>query len=410
MGKPTYMAYFGGKAKFEDFVVPIIPKNIKRYIEPFAGSFAIYFLTDFNDDVEIIFNDLNKDQANVFECSKNYNKYLQTIKFHLEDPKGSLYCKETDIELRKIFYKELYYKYKRSNFANENFNIPDFNRASVYAYLSTAAFNSCHFTAAGYSGFSKDRMKFLSFIKKLENKDLQKKFSKISKVEYLNFEESILKYDSPDTFIYIDAPYFSLNSDGNDTAKRASWYGTKDEFGQEQHMRLLRLLPTLKSRWAMSYYYFPALEHHLPKDKYIWLEKEFFRSSASFSENKKIKGNELLILNYTPNSLVNILTDEIEEANGGAFIRSDISDTEKVEIIKTFATKLISEQKDIDPDIAEIVNENYKELLYTEEEEITAEDFDKKFDENKEDVIKHLDLEQISRVNKEEDIDDFWLS
>jgi site-specific DNA-adenine methylase len=64
--------------------------------------------------------------------------------------------------------------------------------------------------------------------------------------------ESILKYDSPDTFIYLDPPYFSLDSSGNDTAKRSGWYGTKEEFDQKQHIRLLELLPTLKSKWMLS--------------------------------------------------------------------------------------------------------------------------------------------------------------
>lgn len=337
MGKPTYMSYFGGKAKFDQFIVPVIPKNIKKYVEPFSGSFAIYFLTDFVDGTEIIFNDLNKDQANIFECSKNYNKYLETIKFHLENKNGALYCKETDKELRKIFYKELYYKYKRSNFIKEDFNIPDFDRASIYAYLSTSAFNSCHFTAAGFSGFSKDRMKFLTFIKKLENKELQKKLTNISRVECIDFEELIKEHDSIDTFMYIDAPYFSLDSDGNDTGKRASWYGTK-EFNQEAHIRLLELLKTTKSRWALSYYYFPALEEYLPKDKYFWITKDFFRSSASFSENKDIKGSELLILNYDPNHITNNteisekLVDEIEEINGGAFINSGFDEPIKQEL------------------------------------------------------------------------------
>jgi len=389
MGNPTFMSYFGGKAKFQDFIVPVIPTDIKRYIEPFSGSFAIYFLADFKDNVEIIFNDLNKDQANVFECSKNYNKYLDTIKFHLEDTKGKLYCKETDIELRKIFYKELYYSYKRSNFKNETFDIPDYDRASVYAYLSTAAFNSCHFTAAGFSGFSKDRMKYQTFIKKLQNPELQKKLTNIDTVETLGFYELIKKYDSEDTFMYLDPPYNSVEKKGSDDT-RAGWYGTKEEFGQNEHIQLLELLKTTKSRWALSYYYFPALEEYLPKDKFTWLERDFFRSSASFSENKSTKGTELLILNYDPNHITSNtqisekLVDEIEEANDGAFINSHvITDAEK-KILDNFTTKFISSQEDIDPEIAKVIHSpGFFEKLLEKEEEIDK-------SENKEDEIDHF--------------------
>ena len=60
-----------------------------------------------------------------------------------------------------------------------------------------------------------------------------------------------------------------------------------------------------KCRWSLCYYYFPLLEELLPKDEYIWAEKEVFRSSAhggNNSENKGVqaKGMEMLILNYDP--------------------------------------------------------------------------------------------------------------
>jgi hypothetical protein len=52
-------------------------------------------------------------------------------------------------------------------------------------------------------------------------------------------------------------------------------------------------------------YYFPLLEELLPKDEYIWVEKEVNRSSAnggnnSESKGKAEKGIELLIMNYNP--------------------------------------------------------------------------------------------------------------
>ena len=48
-----------------------------------------------------------------------------------------------------------------------------------------------------------------------------------------------------------------------------------------------------------------ALEELLPKDKYVWTEKEVFRSSAHGGNNSDLKteqakGVELLIMNYDP--------------------------------------------------------------------------------------------------------------
>jgi len=297
--KPTLISYFGGKSKFESFISPCIPKDIKRYVEPFSGSFAIYFLTDINSDVEIVFNDLNKDQANLVACCKEHQKFYDYVKNELDNTNGILYCKEKDIELRKAFYKDLYYSLKKSSFKDQDFNIPDMKRATYYSFLLTSAFSSISYTAAGFSGFNKNNMKLLTFIKKLQKKELQKKLEKISVIETLGFEELIKKYDSEDTFMYLDPPY---NSDKD---KRSGWYGTKDEFGQEQHKKLLNLLTNLKCRWALSYYYFDELEKILPKDKYTLKEKDFFRSSSSFSETKSVKGTELLIMNFNPENTNN---------------------------------------------------------------------------------------------------------
>lgn len=329
---PALHSYFGGKNRFETFIKPYVPNNYKIYLEPFSGSFGVYFFLDMPKHTNVIFNDINKDQTNLVACSHDYDNFYTYLKNELENQNGILYCKETEPDLIKKHYKELYYKLKNSNFRNEEFNIPDFKRASQYAFLLTSAFSSCSYTAAGFSGF-----KLKTFLNKLKNIQLQNKLSKIQSFETLDFEEIIKKYDSEDTFIYLDPPYNSLDKIGSNENIRSSWYGTK-EFNQEAHIRLLELLKTTKSRWALSYYYFPALEEYLPKDKYFWITKDFFRSSASFSENKDIKGSELLILNYDPNHITNNteisekLVDEIEEINGGAFINSGFDEPIKQEL------------------------------------------------------------------------------
>jgi site-specific DNA-adenine methylase len=82
---------------------------------------------------------------------------------------------------------------------------------------------------------------------------------------------------------------------------------TDGVFGPASHRRLLELLKNTKSRWSLSYYYFPLLEELLPKDEYFWYEKEVFRSSAqggnnSNSKKQQDKGVELLICNYDPST------------------------------------------------------------------------------------------------------------
>lgn len=409
------LSFFGGKSKMAEWIYEYIPKDIKTYAEPFSGSFWVYFNTklDYSHVKNIRYNDINKFTTNLFACAKDYSKFTNIIEKELE-PNGFLYADKSDPNKYKEFYKQLYYDFKNNSLNtfldNTNFNIPDFEIGMKYSFLITSAFNGCWPKAAGFSGVNNGKLKLYALLNKLKDIKYQKKLNAISSFESIDFEEFINKYDDENTFFYLDPPY----EDPKDN--RLNWYGVKDDskFGRLSHKRLAELLKTCKSRWALSYYYYDDLEKWFPKDQFTWIEKQFFRSSASFSENKEIKGNELLILNYDPNFIGNStptsekLVDEIEKTNEGAFISNiQISDTEKSEILEK-VNSFISNQKDIEPDIAEIVNKNYKDLLYT-----SAEDFDKKFDDNKEDIIENLNLKQAKRENKppkEDNIDDFWLS
>ncbi len=288
----------------------------------------------------------------------------------------------------KEFYKNLYYDFKNnpSNtfLDDDSFNIPDYEVGMKYSFLITSAFNGCWPKSAGFSGVKDTNLKLNAFMNKLKDKKYQAKLDAITSFETLDFENFINKYDDEKTFFYLDPPYEDPKNN------RLNWYGVKDDskFGRLSHKRLADLLKSTKSRWALSYYYYDDLEVWFPKDQFTWITKDFFRSSASFSENKELKGTKLLILNYDPNLIVNYTTfsenliDDIEKENDGAFINSnDVSKEEK--IITDFANKLISSQKDIDPEIAKVVNSPgfFNELLEVE----------KKMDKKEED-----------------DLDDFW--
>jgi site-specific DNA-adenine methylase len=181
--------------------------------------------------------------------------------------------------------------------------------------MITSSFSGTYPGSGGFSGYNKktDRLKLEVLISKLEKGKYNAKLQSITDFYDIDFEELITKYDSDETFLYLDPPYarFDPGKGLDDDAQRLLWYGADDAdtFGPASHRRLLELIKKSKARWSLSYYYFPLLEQLLPKDKYIWVEKEVFRSSAQGGNNHEAKkdsesvnkkGIELLIMNYDP--------------------------------------------------------------------------------------------------------------
>ena len=305
------ISYFGGKSSsvFMELINSKIPKTgIKTYIEPFSGSFATYLDDSKLKFDTVVYNDKNRHQVNLYKCCsepETFVKYLERLKETL------LKTDEVDPLKKWDFYKGIYKKYQKNDFLdNMDFEIGDFKKAAIYAFLITSAHNSVYPRGAGFNGYKKDKdkLKLDVLINKLKKNKYTEKLKSITDFYNIDFEELINMYDSEDTYLYLDPPYAKFDEKkGEDDAKRLFWYGSdsEDVFGPASHRRLLELLKNTKSRWSLSYYYFPLLEELLPKDQYFWYEKEVFRSSAhggnnSDSKKKQEKGVELLICNYNP--------------------------------------------------------------------------------------------------------------
>lgn len=304
-------AYFGGKSSsaFMELINSRIPKSgIKTYLEPFSGSMATYMDDKSLNFETVIYNDKNRHQVNLYKCCSEPDKFIPV----LEKLKETLLkTDETDPLKKWDFYKSVYHKYTKNDFLDNNdFEIGDFKRAAVYAFLITSSFSSVYPRGGGFSGYKKDkdRLKLEVLIDKLKKNKYTDKLKSITEFNNIDFEELINKYDAEDTFIYLDPPYARFDEKkGDDDSRRLFWYGadSEDVFGPASHRRLLELIKKTKSRWSLSYYYFPLLEELLPKDKYFWVEKEVFRSSAQGGNNSDTKkdqekGVELLIMNYNP--------------------------------------------------------------------------------------------------------------
>jgi site-specific DNA-adenine methylase len=261
---------------------------------------------------KVYFNDKNRHQVNLYKCATNPKLLLDAIN-ELLAPGGLLYTTETEALKKWDFYKAVYKQYIKNDFLDDmSFEIGDYKKAAIYAFLITSSHSSVYPRGAGFNGYKKteNKLKLQALINKLEKNKYTDRLVSISDFTNDDFEEFILRHDSEDTYIYLDPPYYRYDpKTGEDDAKRLFWYGSDDPgvFGPESHRRLLNLIKGCKSRWSLSYYYFPLLEELLPKDKYFWFQKEVFRPSAQGGANHDPdtvheKGVELLITNYNPDT------------------------------------------------------------------------------------------------------------
>jgi len=285
-------SYIGGKSTISKWIKDYIPtKNIKTYVEPFSGAFWVYFSLDIEGLETVVYNDFNPVNSNLFNCLKTPNEFYEYIKdeeCQVKDPdKEGTPCDSK--------FRETFKKYQKSAFSDKytfDPNKPNFQWGLEYIYVITQVFSGSKPEKSNFIDLKhKYRSKFDTFRDKVGGIGRGKAYpgylDSLTNVENLDFEAVIKKYDSPDTYFYIDPPYW----------KTENYYSNHD-FDREDHERLANCIKQIKGKWSLSYYYFDLLEEWFPKDQYTWESKEFAKAAGASPGKKQSIGEELLVMNY----------------------------------------------------------------------------------------------------------------
>jgi len=291
------ISYIGGKARIGKWIVPFIPKNIETYVEPFGGMYWVFFKTKLNEYPNlktVVYNDFNGLNANLFRCSKDYDR--------LWDELNKYPCQQVGVENTPPEYEEMFNQFQQEVF-HSGIDITENNRfeiAAKYVYVLTQVFSGSKPETSKYTDYKgKYRCKILIFMDKLKNKEFRDHFDKITFVENLDFQILIEMYDSPNTYFYVDPPYW----------KTENYYSNHD-FDRNDHERLANSLKQIKGKFSLSYYDFPILRKWFPVDEYSWEMKEFAKAASAKSGVKQNMGEELLIMNYGENKVKKIKVGE----------------------------------------------------------------------------------------------------
>jgi len=278
------LSYIGGKSKIGKWIVDYYPQDMETYVETFGGMFWCFYNMDmekFPNLKQIIYNDFNPLNYNLFLCLQNPKELLREVE--------AIPCQQKGEFPTPANYRLLFNQYQKEIFDPKfRLTVPDYKTAAKYAYVLTQVFSGSKPETSSYIDLKgKYKSKYLTFRDKLKNEKWVEKFLSITHVKNMDFEDVIRKFDSPTTYIYLDPPYW----------KTENYYSNHD-FDRDDHERLAKALKSIKGKFSLSYYDFDLLHDWFPEDEYVWESKDFAKAAAASKGKTQNKGTELLIMNY----------------------------------------------------------------------------------------------------------------
>ena len=287
------LGYVGGKAKKTKFLKKHCPLNkfYKRIVLNCCGAGWLFLLEDFSHCNEVIFSDINPYLINMIKAFSVPEQFLTVFESYMKDNRELHLNPNETLDEAELRFSLLYKEWNKELYAkNLNMGEIDFIAAVQYAFLISHSFAGRHSLRAGFTYRDGNPM-YPNFMKVL-NKLKRKKYSQLLKkviFESIDFEECLRKYDSPDTFFYIDPPYWGYEAD---------YDVNNDLFGKYGHIRLADAVKKLKGLAMISYYNFTYLESLYPSSLFNKIGKDFHKSASNFKK-KKSNEKEILITNYS---------------------------------------------------------------------------------------------------------------
>ena len=180
----SFLSYVGGKSKLSSTIIRQIPPH-KTYCEVFSGAAWVFFAKDASK-CEIL-NDFDGDLIDCYRVIQNHlEEFLKQFKWLLSS--------------RKLFEE-----WKQQQEAG---GLTDIQRAARYYYLQRQAFGgNVRNRTFGASAARRPRVNLLRLEEELSEVHLRLAETVI---ENLPWEVCLGKYDKPETFFYLDPPYFKF--------------------------------------------------------------------------------------------------------------------------------------------------------------------------------------------------------
>ena len=256
----SFLAYMGGKSLLARKIIPKIPEH-KCYVEVFAGAAWLLFKKEESvSDVEII-NDINLDLVTLY----------RVVKHHLEE--FIRYFKWV------LVSRDEFYRFRKEL----PDTLTDIQRAVRFYYLLKLGYAArIKDPSFSIATTSKPRLNLLRIEEELSAVHLR--LARVY-IEHRSYAEVFARFDKPDTFFYIDPPYYGCED----------YYGD-GIFDQSDFMKLRDILASISGKFILS---INDVDHIRDLFRGFHIETVPTSYSAAGANRKKYV-NELLIMNYEP--------------------------------------------------------------------------------------------------------------
>ncbi|ENX46659.1 MULTISPECIES: DNA adenine methylase [Acinetobacter] len=245
----------GGKRRLVSQLIEKIPEH-ECYVELFAGGAALFFMREKQSKVEIV-NDINGELVNLYRVVQHHlEEFVRQFKWAIISRQMFEWLKAASTDL-----------------------MTDIQRAARFYYLQHTAFGA---KSSGQTFGTATTSKASSFLR-IEDQ-LTEAYYRLSgvTVENLSWDECLLKYDRPHSFMYADPPYWKL-----------AGYGM--EFGLDQYQRMAELMKTCQSKIMLSINDHPEMREVFAE---LNISTTLIKYTVGNSEQSRRLKQELIITNY----------------------------------------------------------------------------------------------------------------
>lgn len=248
----------GGKSRLASQLFPLFDTGHRTYVEPFAGAAAMLFLRSQPAKAEVL-NDINGDMVNLYRVVQHHlDEFVRQFRWQLVS--------------RDEFDRLM---------ESPPSTLTDIQRAARFFYLQKTCFGArVESRSFGVDPRAPARLNLLRI-----EEDLSQAHLRLARVtiENLPWQECLTRYDSAETFFFLDPPYWQTEG-----------YGVA--FGLEQYHGLAAAMRALKGRALLTVNDHPTMREVFRGFRVKRLATRYTIGQSAASKSKK--RGELAVMSW----------------------------------------------------------------------------------------------------------------